>query len=421
MLEPQSYVDVDLGAIGRNAAAFSTRLGEVDSKLCGVIKADAYGLGAVRVGKRLESAGAAMLAVYGIQEAKPLVDSAIGLPILVLLPVAGMDRSDAMFRALSLGKLELSIHDADSLRVAREISETLGINLRVHVAVDTGMGRGGSMPIEAAQIVREISQLRRVELAGVGTHFARVDRDAVATAEQADVFDKWLQSVHGHMPESTVIHTANTYGTVRSSRYAYSMVRVGIGLYGCGMDRLHKDDKFEWQSLLDTLEPAVQWVSKVRQVRHVPGGWSVGYGSTWTAPTGGATLAGIPVGYADGYPLGLSSDPTTGMPRAKVGVDVGEGVIAYAPVVGRVSMDQIVIDVTGMQSVKPGSPVEVIGRFKEGPTSVDELARRGSTLSHHVLCSISHRVPRRYSVSEHQPEVTTRPTRIQDANPSLTG
>lgn len=399
MAEPRSVVEVDLGAVGRNARAFADYLGARGSSLCGVVKADAYGLGAVRIGKRLESSGASMLAVYGIDEARPLVDAAIGLPILVLLPIEGMDRSDAMFRALSLGKLELSVHDADSLRVVREVSEGLGSTLRVHIAVDTGMGRGGSMPQEAAEIVRSISQLKRVELAGVGTHFASVDQDAEATASQADVFEAWLDGVRQHIPETAKVHASNTYGTVRNDRYTYSMSRIGIGLYGCGTDRLGDTSAFAGSDLLERLEPVVRWTSRVRQVRAVPSGWGVGYGSTWRAPGGGAVLAGVPVGYADGYPLGLSSSVETGEPIGKMGVSLSGGVVGYAPVVGRVSMDQVVIDISGLEGVGVGSEVEVIGQRREGATAIDEIARRGNTLSHMVLCGISQRVPRKYVVS----------------------
>lgn len=417
MSEPRSVVEVDLGAIGRNARAICGAIGAADgggAALCGVVKGDAYGLGAVRVGKRLAMSGASMLAVYGIEEARALVDAAIGVPVLVLLPIEGLDRSDGMFRAVSLGRVELSVHDAASLRVVRSVTESLGVSVKVHVAVDTGMGRGGSMAGEAARLVREIAASPRLELAGVGTHFAGADADGEGTASQARAFDAWLDDVRDDLPDGVRVHASNTYGTVRSSAYRYTMVRVGIGLYGCGMDRVRDVDGFEHAGLMAGLEPVVRWTSRVRQVRRVPEGWGVGYGTTWRAGEGGAVLAGVPVGYADGYPLGLSSDAATGASRGKMGVDVGGGVMGYAPVVGRVSMDQVVLDVTGIEGVEPGASVEVIGRRRTGPTAVDEIARRGGTLSHFVLCGISPRVPRRYVVSEDTNGVVSRSAAVAD-------
>lgn len=386
-----SWIEVDLGAIGRNLAVIRRAVGE-GVGVCGVIKADGYGLGAVRIARRLAAAGIDMLAVYTPDQARELVDAATGTPILLLMPVREMQRDDRLYRAALSGLLHLSVHDAPNLDAVAAMADRLGLSLPVHLDIDTGMARGGVSKSDAASLADRVRAHPRLRLAGVYSHLASADCDGAASDEQGRLLREVIDGL-GEPPRGCVVHLANTFGVFRGAWLHAGMVRAGIGLLGYASEEFADPERFELGELAGELEPSVRWSTRVVHLRELGPGTSVGYGSTWKAQRR-SRIALLPVGYADGYPIGLSN-------AGRVGFWIDARIKAFAPVVGRVSMDQITVDVTDLpeSAVRLGAEAEVIGSGRGDPNALPELARRSGTIAHDLLCRLSPRVPRRYVLS----------------------
>jgi alanine racemase len=488
-----SRLEVDLAAVERNLGVVRSVVGPAASVggagagggvgVCAVLKQDAYGAGAVRVGKRLVAAGAEMLAVYSLDEARALADHVAGVPILVLMPVSGVDRSDPLYRHASAGRLHLTLHNADQLAGVAEMASRLGAVMPVHVQVDTGLSRGGVRAEEAVRLLERTINTARVRLSGLMTHFASPCCDGAFTDEQAARFASAVDSARpllraaaaagpdvlggvGLGPGRTelALHAANSCAAFRSRRYHLSLVRVGQSLLGYALDETPKAREpespttktarggkrlaellaqrsdapdfdaqtFEFARQAGQLEPAVRWISTVVHTEEIPAGWPVGYGSTWRAPTlpgkKPTKIAIIPVGYADGYPRSLGGSSWggpgvvgfTGRAYERRGAgDEGQPSLptVYAPVVGRVSMDQITVDVTdvpeaylrprlslpvGYAGTDPiGPEVELYSRRRGSPNYLPRLAAAAGSITHELLCRIGPRVERVYKYPAH--------------------
>lgn len=403
-----SWIEVDLPAISGNvrvvrdvlasriagSASGGKASAAVKPAICAVMKADGYGLGAARVAKRLQLSGVEMLAVYSPEQARALVEAAITSPILMLMPLHDLDRGDVLYRAASRGQLHLTIHDTATLDAAVTITERLGLRLAVQLEVDTGMSRGGASLDEAAGLLKRIIAHPRLILTGVFNHFASADSNRDETRGQSEAFSNWLQQNRRLIPEEAVIHEANTFGTFRSSGFHRSMVRVGLALIGFAGEDFGDSADFEFEAEAARLTPAVRWMSQIVHMKSIDPGTPVGYGATWRAAR--PTRVGlVPVGYADGYPLSLSN-------QAQVGVMMRGGMKAFVPLIGRVSMDQITVDLTDVPSdqVGIGSPVEVVGNDRTAPNHLPTLAKRAGTIGHELLCRLSPRLTRQYLAVE---------------------
>lgn len=388
-----SRIEIDLSAIETNVAVLRRALatgGPRQVRICAVVKDDAYGLGANRIAKRLEVAAVDMLAVFTTGEARALIDAAVSTPILILSPVRAFARNDSLYRGITQGRVHMTLHDRAQLQSLADHSDRYGVILPLHLEVNTGLSRGGASPDEAAELVEEIARRRRLRLAGVSTHFASADSDAERTTVQARRFDNWLLRMQDHIPEDCLVHEAATFGVFRAGDRHRDMVRVGLSLYGYAAEEMADPGECDLIEHAADLRPAVRWLSDVAHVAMIPAGETVGYGATWCA--GRETrLALIPVGYADGYPLALTN-------RGVVGIQCADGEMRYAPVAGRVSMDQITVDVTDfpLQDAGIGAPVEVFGADKNAPNYLPTMAAEAGTISHELLCRISGRVERRY-------------------------
>ncbi len=453
-----SRLEIDLGAIERNFARVSRIVGSGADRtvggagICAVLKQDAYGMGAARIAKRLAVAGAKMFAVYNLDEARGLYESIPEAPILVLMPVAGVDRTDPLYRAAASGRLHLVIHDLDQLAAVSDLAGRVGVSVPVHVQIDTGLSRGGERPETAAKIIERVLASSRVRLSGMMTHFASPGDDPAATDEQWGMFRGLVDrvspmlknaAVNGHNPAlvgprgaagglaELEIHASNSCGTFRSRRYHGTMVRIGEALFGMvGGAVWGKAGKgladMEFGHEAERMEPAVRWTSTIAHIEEIPAGWPVGYGSTWRAPkrTDGrpTRIAMIPVGYADGYPRTLGGGPSGGPgmvgftgrrwdrrtihETALSGRDEKHGETLYAPIVGRVSMDQITVDVTDLPEgyLQPGragmdvagAEVELVGVDPHAPNHLPALANAGGTIAHELLCRMGPRLDRVY-------------------------
>lgn len=396
-----SRVEINLSAIDHNLSVIERVLaGRTDhapATLCAVIKGDAYGMGARRIARRIASK-VAMFAVYSLQQARDLVESGIGTPILVLMPVHALDRRDVLYGSAVRGQLHLSVHDNQTLDALIDVANGMGLRLPIHLEVDTGLGRCGSTPDEAFLLAKRIARQPRLKLAGVFTHCSCSDNDARLTEDQACTLDEWLDRAReaNYLPEDAIIHQASTFAMFRGDQFHRSMVRVGLSLFGYASEEFSDASEFQHTSEARTLRPAVRWVSEICQTRWIEKDAKVGYGGTWTAPRQTRTAI-VPVGYADGYPLALSNNAKV----AIVAADAGETIRAFATVLGRVSMDQIVIDITDIPEpmARVGSEVELIGTDPAAPNHLPTLARNAGLISHAMMCAVSPRLPRSY-VSE---------------------
>ena len=336
-------------------------------------------------------------------QARALIEAAVMSPILILMPVYDLDRSDTLYRSATRGQTHFTIHGMDSLRAIGEAADLQGWTLTVHLEVDTGMSRGGAPLHEATEVLREIRRRPRLRLAGIANHFASADTDEAFTRQQSERFSAWLASVEPMVPQDCVIHEANTFGVFRSARFHRSMARVGLALLGYAGEEFARPEEFVFAAECERLRPVARWVSTIVQTRHIEPGTPVGYCSTWKAqrPT---RLGVVPVGYADGYPLALSN-------RAKMGVVLRSGVKAFVPVVGRVSMDQTMIDLTDVPESEAGlgAEVEVVGNDRTAPNHLPTLAHQAGTIAHELLCRLSPRLNRQYIAVE-QPAASSTTT-----------
>jgi len=436
-----SRIDIDLFALGHNLGIVRKVIsGEADSAssdtprtpapgkrppgVCAVVKQDAYGLGAVRIARRLAACGVDMLAVYSLEEARALVEASIVTPILVLMPVRSMDRGDPAYRHAVAGKLHLTIHDPDQLASISDTCGRLGTAMPLHLQVDTGLARGGALPHTAERILETIVSSPRLRLGGLMTHFASPCGDPDFTREQARLFRDWVErmkpvlagSVNPRVDGSPglYIHAANSCAVFRSNKYHGNLVRVGQCLYGFALDGADEREASEFAASAAALKHVMRWTSSIVHIKDIPTGHPVGYGSTWRAarPT---RIALVPVGYADGYSRLLSNSASVGLSgnqwertgaTSAPGADLTSprehvGKMHFAPVVGRVSMDQITIDVTDLPSsmVRVGAEVEIAGNDRSAPNSILKLAEASQSIVHEQLCRIGSRVERAYRLS----------------------
>lgn len=406
MLET-SRIDINLAAVSHNLRLMKRIVGP-ECRLCAIVKADAYGLGAVRVAKSLVAAGVDMLAVFTPDQARELINAAVSGPILILMPVREIDRTDALYRTLICDRLHLAVHDSAHLEDLVRMAERFGATLPVHLEVDTGMSRGGCSPKEAPSMLRRIAEHRRLSLAGMYTHFADAESNMEMTDEQLRAFNELLEACNDLIPSGCMVHAASTFAALRAQRFHKSMIRIGLAWAGYGIEALEGGEVIAQG---EHLQPAITWTSRVTQVKHVSAGATIGYGATWRAERD-SIIGVVPVGYADGYPMHAGAVTNCNRKRAAGRVAVliehdGETQRHFVPVVGAVNMDQITIDLT---EIAPASqamdealtwPVELITPDATAPNHLPKLAELGGTFAHEMMCRLNSRLPRWYTAREH--------------------
>lgn len=368
--------------------------------MAATIKKDAYGLGAATVAHRLVLAGAQMLCVYNAEEAEALVDAAVQVPILIYMPVHDITRTGMLYRHAAADKLHLSVHDLDQLKALNEVGQTLGLRLPVHLYVDTGMSRGGLSEGGLQAVVTEPGRMRYLRLAGVYTHFATSDTDPEFLAAQHERFMGLIQKYEQAWPETGVggvlRHCANSAAVLRGREYHLDLIRPGLGLHGYTEATLAPGPVIGSTA---ELKHVVRWVSSLVHVGAYKRRTPVGYGCTHKLKRE-SLLGLVPVGYGDGYPLALSG-------KAMVGVQSPAGDWGHAKVLGRVNMDQIVVDLTdllgegapvseGLAEVWKGADVELVSPDAAQPNALPKLAELAKSHCYEMLCGLGKHLPRRY-------------------------
>ncbi|HEX2906463.1 MAG TPA: alanine racemase, partial [Phototrophicaceae bacterium] len=360
-----NWIEVNLDALAGNVRALKTYLGD-SVALMAVVKADAYGHGAVSVGRTALLNGAEYLAVASMAEALELRDAGIDAPILVMsyTPLH-------LVRQAVRQNITLTLYDLDLARAYNRAARELSSKLAVHVKVDTGMGRLGVLASETLSFFRHLINLGSLDIEGIYTHFSSADSDPDYTAQQVKVFRDLLRPLRASDFSFAYIHAAASAGMLASKDNHFNMVRVGLALYG-----LSPTDNLK---LPAGVYPVLSWKTVVAQVKTLPANHPIGYGNTYHTQ-GEERVAMIPVGYSDGFRRGLSSN--------------GEVLIhgQRAPVVGRVSMEKTVINVSHIPDVSIGDEVVLIGTQEGQTLTADDMARRLNTISYEVLTGI---LPRR--------------------------
>ncbi len=373
----QSTLQVDLSAVEQNCAVIRSHIGS-KCKFCAVVKADGYGLGAVRLGMQLAK-HVDLLAVYSADEAGVLLGGGVQSDILVLAPVYSIDRLHPLYRGIVAQRVHLVIHGEDQLRAVLQMANRFGSVMNVQVKVDTGLHRGGCDAVEAKRVIETILGDKRVTLTGIMTHFASAVHNEGLTLMQHQQFDQVIESLDSPLPANCVLHEANTAATVQWKWSHRNMVRVGLAWTGSVPAPLLG---------LCAFRPVVSWTTHLAHIRVVNKDDQVGYGGSWTA-TRDSVIGIIPVGYAAGYPMGVGANASGGGAFVQI-LHRGES-IGDARVIGAVCMDQIAVDLTDLPKEKLdlGCSVELLSTRTGSRASLGELAIAAEVVPHAVISRIS--------------------------------
>ncbi|MEY8356158.1 alanine racemase [Lachnospiraceae bacterium 54-53] len=365
------YEAVDLDAIRHNMEAMSANL-KPGTGMIGVVKADGYGHGAVPVARAIDPYVWGY-AVATVEEGVILRKHGIEKPVLVLGAVPG----DGYELLLEYGICP-TVFQIKAAKCLSELAVAAGKTAVIHLAVDTGMSRIGFPVTEAAaDEAAEVCRLPGIRAEGLFTHFAKADeRDKGETDRQIKKYREFTAMLSRRGITIPVLHCSNSAGILDLQRANFHMVRAGISIYG-----LYPSDEVDRETV--RLEPAMELRSFISYIKKIGPGTSVSYGGTFTADRE-MTVATIPVGYGDGYPRNLSGK--------------GEVLIRgrRARILGRVCMDQFMVDVSAIPEAEEGDEVTLIGRQGSGQITAEELAGTGGGFHYEILCNISKRVPRVY-------------------------
>lgn len=363
-----TWAEVDLGAIEYNYRQVRRLVGK-DIRIMAVVKANAYGHGTVEVARTLESAGVDYLGVATTDEAVRIRDHGIRTPVLVLGSVLPGEVAVAVEKDITLTLC------GDGLLDAIRAATRGGPKLKVHIKIDTGMGRVGIWHEEALDYVKRIAGENCMTIEGIYTHFSSAGRDDFFTNHQIEAFEKLIVDIEKAWIKIPLKHAANSIATVDFKRSHLNLVRPGLVIYGMY-------PKYTFPKLIK-LKPALALKTKIVFIKDTPPGRSISYSRTYITQRH-TRIATIPIGYADGYPRKLSNhgDVLIRGQRAKV--------------VGKVTMDQTMIDVGHIKGARVGDEVVLIGKQGRDEIRAETLARTAESIAYEIICSISNRVPRIY-------------------------
>ena len=354
-----TWAEVDLGALKANLKRFKARMSR-GVKLLFVVKANAYGHGAAPCALAAQSSGLAdWLGVSSVEEGVALREAGVRLPILVL---GSLYPFESFLAAAEFG-LTPTVASLESARRLAAVAERLGKRVDCHLKIETGMSRIGVRPAAAAAVVDYLSGQRLVCVQGVYTHLSCAESDAGFTRRQLAQFRQALRSM-GRVP---LLHAANSAGALKYPGSRFDLVRPGLAIYGN----------------YSGFEPVMSLKTKVVFLKTAPKGTPVGYGATFKTKRR-SRIATLPVGYADGVSRGLSNEGSVLLGGRR------------CPIVGNISMDMAMIDVTGAPGVSVGDDAVLIGSQGSERITASEVAGALRTIPYEVTCSISSRVPRVY-------------------------
>jgi alanine racemase len=373
MFNPRAWAEVRLDCLQRNLQQVRAAVGPL-VEVMAVIKADAYGHGAVPVARAALDAGASRLGVGDSTEAIELRESGIAAPVHVLGALVEREMDEVVYHGITP-----TIHSLARVQDLDRRAAAQGRRLPVHLMVDTGMGRLGVRPESAEELLLAIAARPHLRLEGIATHLSSAgDPDPSFTDEQLASFRRVLRRARAlgvHVPR---VHAAATAGLfLHGAKARFNLVRPGISLYGIDPDGLARRAGVR-------LEPVLSLRSQVVFLKHVEAGTPVGYGAAWRAPERTA-IATVPIGYDDGYPYNCSKKGAEVLVRG-----------VRCPVVGTVTMDYLIVDVGRVPEPKVGDTVTLIGRDGGEEVRVEDVARWAGTIPYAIPCGLGKRVRRVY-------------------------
>ena len=373
------YAKIDLNAIARNVESVRNTV-PANTMVMAVVKADAYGHGSVTVSKHLKN----MVDWYGVSnvyEAIELRNEGINKPILIL----GATMPDEMENIVKY-TLTPAIFDYERAKILSDIALSNNTDVHIHIKIDTGMSRiGFQCDEDSINEIIKISQLEGIKIEGIFTHFAKADEtDKSSALEQMSKFNEFINILSDNGIDPPIKHISNSAGIMELDA-KYNMVRMGIMLYGLyPSDEMDKNYK---------LYPAMELISHITHIKELEEGRGVSYGHTYITNKR-TKIATIPVGYADGYPRCLSNKGYVLINGKK------------CPIIGRICMDQMMIDITGLD-VSVGDDVILFGSDGVNTISVEEVANNAYSFNYELICGISRRVPRAYFIDKQHVETVS--------------
>ncbi len=365
-----TWAEIDLGAIKHNIQAIKS-LASPQTQVMAVVKANAYGHGALPVAKAALQAGATWLAVNRVNEGIALREAGVSARILVLGYCPPFQAADALCY-----KLTPTVTTLETVRALAERAADLPRPFPVHLKIDTGMGRFGLLPDEVLPFARALQGMPSLHLEGIFSHFAVADEsDPAFSQRQLQTFRGVLNALQKAGIAIPLKHLANSAASMRFPDARFNLLRLGIAMYG-----LRPSGDVNWPV---SLRPAMTLKTRLARVRTLPAGASVGYGRTYIAAA--PTPIGLaPVGYGDGYPR-LCSNRGAMLLRGQ-----------RAPIAGRVSMDQTSLDISGIEGGLQDDEVVVFGKQGEAEITADEVAAWAETINYEIVTGVAARVPRVY-------------------------
>ncbi|NLI89247.1 MAG: alanine racemase [Epulopiscium sp.] len=369
---PRVVAEIEKDAITHNYRQIKKHIASY-TKIMAIVKADAYGHGAIEIAKLLQDEEVDYLAVAIAEEGAQLREAGITRPILVLGYTPATD-----IRLLIDNDLTQTIFSYEMAKYISYEASKLKKRVKIHIKVDTGMGRIGFLPHPTSiEEILKINKLPNIEIEGIYTHFSSADEeDQTYTKKQNSIFHGFLKELNQVGIDIPLIHAANSAAIIMNENTHFDMVRLGISLYG------HYPSEATGLYSMG-LVPAMSLKTQVVHVKELPKNQEIGYNRKYTTNKK-TKVATIPIGYADGYSRGLSN---------KGGVLIrGE----YAPIIGNICMDQFMVDVSHINYVAVGDEVVVFGKQKDKEISVEEIAKILNTINYEIVCMVGKRIPRIY-------------------------
>lgn len=361
-----TWIEIDLDAIKENLGYFCELSA---AKVMAVVKANAYGHGSREVAEAALVGGASWLAVARAEEAQQLRIDGLEAPLLILGYTPPLRILEMIERGVAL-----TVWESDQVRAVGEAAAACGMEARLHLKVDTGMSRLGVQPVDTLEMVDRIENTPGVILEGIFTHLARADEDDPSTSDlQLSCFQELIDDLERENRRPAIVHCANSATALKRVGVHMDLVRVGIAMYG-----LHPSHETRLPAVF---RPALTWKSILAQVKTLPAGRGISYGHRYTT-TRDERIGTIPVGYADGLRR-LEGN------RVLVG---GRSV----PVIGRVTMDQIMVNLDSLPEAQAGDEVVILGSQDGARISAEEIATHWGTINYEVTSGIAARVPRLY-------------------------
>lgn len=365
-LSERAWVEVDFQALGHNIQQLKQHL-SASTQLLAVVKADAYGHGALKLAQEVLQRGATWLAVATIPEGVELRQSGISAPILIFGATSTPEQAQAIARwqlqpTLCTGKQALAF------------SKALDAPLAVHLKLDTGMSRLGAPWQQALEFVRFVHGLPNLEIASIYSHLAMADDvNPTVTQQQQARFEKIIQQIQSTDIPLPMLHLANSAATLSNPALHYDLVRVGLALYG-----LYPAEHFK---PVINLKPVLQVRARVTQVKMIPAGTGVSYSYQYVAKQP-LQLAVVGIGYADGVPRQLSNQMSVLIRGQRL------------PQIGTITMDQLMVDASNISDLEEGEVVTLLGQDDSEEISADDWANRLGTISYEIVCGFKQRLPR---------------------------